>query len=108
MKVLLLGFLGLILGLLAGGAIGVGIGSICVEVFQVSKFEGGAGMMVYFTFMSVGAIIGGILGAWCSGGSGRGAGGSSEIARFSLEVDELADDASLIRLTGYSFICFAS
>ncbi len=37
MKVLLLGFLGLILGLLAGGAIGVGIGSICVEVFQVSK-----------------------------------------------------------------------
>ncbi len=67
MKVLLLGFIGLILGLLAGGAIGVGIGSICVEVFQVSKFEGGAGMMVFFTFMPLGAIIGGILGAWLLG-----------------------------------------
>ena len=67
MKVLLLGFLGLILGLLAGGAIGVGVGPICVEVFQVSKFEGGAGMMVFFTFMPVGAIIGGILGVWLLG-----------------------------------------
>ncbi len=67
MKVLLLGFLGLILGLIAGGAIGVGVGSICVEVFQVSKFEGGAGMMVFFTFMPIGAIIGGILGAWLLG-----------------------------------------
>ena len=67
MKVILLGFLGLILGLIAGGALGVGIGSICVEVFQVSKFEGGAGMMVFFTFMPVGAILGGILGAWLLG-----------------------------------------
>jgi hypothetical protein len=67
MKVFLLGFLGLILGLIAGGALGVGIGSICVEVFEVSKFEGGAGMMVFFTFMPVGAIIGGILGAWLLG-----------------------------------------
>ncbi len=67
MKVLLLGFIGLILGLLAGGAIGVGIGSICVEVFKVSKFECGAGMMVFFTFMPLGAIIGGILGAWLLG-----------------------------------------
>ena len=67
MKVFLLGFLGLILGLVAGGAIGVGIGSICVEVFEVSKFEGGAGMMVFFTFMPIGAILGGILGAWLLG-----------------------------------------
>jgi len=67
MKVILLGFLGLILGLIAGGALGMGFGSICVEVFEVSKFEGGAGMMVFFTFMPVGAIIGGILGAYWLG-----------------------------------------
>ena len=65
--VILLGFLGLILGAIAGGAIGVGVGSICVEVFQVSKFEGGAGMMVFFTFMPAGAFIGAILGAWLLG-----------------------------------------
>ncbi|MGA2567471.1 MAG: hypothetical protein ABSF41_11665 [Pseudolabrys sp.] len=55
------------MGLIAGGALGVGIGSICVEVFQVSKFEGGAGMMVFFTFMPVGAILGGITGAYLLG-----------------------------------------
>jgi hypothetical protein len=67
MTVLLLGFLGLILGLIAGGALGMGIGSICVEVFKVSKFEGGAGVMVFFTFMPIGAILGGIVGAWLLG-----------------------------------------
>jgi len=67
MKVFLLGLLGLILGSIAGGAIAVGIGSICVEVFQVSKFEGGAGMLVFFVFMPVGAFIGAILGAWLLG-----------------------------------------
>jgi hypothetical protein len=67
MKVFLLGFLGLILGLIAGGAIGVGVGQICVEVFQVSKFEGGAGMMVFFIFMPAGAFLGGPLRAWLLG-----------------------------------------
>jgi hypothetical protein len=67
MKVFLLGFLGLILGLIAGGAIGVGVGQICVEVFQVSKFEGGAGMLVFFIFMPAGAFLGGPLGAWLLG-----------------------------------------
>ncbi|HZP79768.1 MAG TPA: hypothetical protein VFB45_26780 [Pseudolabrys sp.] len=64
MKLFFLGVLGLILGLIGGGAIAVGVGSICVEVFEVSKFEGGAGMMVFFIFMPVGAIIGAPLGAW--------------------------------------------
>ena len=67
MKVVLLGFLGLILGLIAGAALGVGIGSICVEVFHVSTFEGGAGMMVFFTFMPIGAIFGGVTGAYLLG-----------------------------------------
>lgn len=63
MKIVLLGLLGLFLGLIAGGAIGVGVGMICVEVFQVSNFEGGAGMLVFFVFMPIGAILGGIAGA---------------------------------------------
>ena len=65
--VILLGFIGLISGLITGGALGVGLGSICVEVFQVSKFEGGAGMMVFFTFMPIGALLGGIAGAYLLG-----------------------------------------
>jgi hypothetical protein len=67
MKVFLLGFLGLILGAIAGGVIGIGVGNICVQVFQVSNFEGGAGMMVFFLFMPGGAIIGAPLGAWLLG-----------------------------------------
>ena len=67
MKVFLLGFIGLISGLIKGGALGVGLGSICVEVFQVSKFEGGAGTMVFFTFMPIGALLGGIAGAYLLG-----------------------------------------
>lgn len=63
MKIVLLGLLGLFLGLIAGGAIGVGVGVICVQVFQVSNFEGGAGMLVFFVFMPAGAILGGIAGA---------------------------------------------
>ena len=54
---------GLVLGVLLGAGAGVLIGSACVEIFQVSTFEGGAGMMVFFTFMPLGAIAGGILGA---------------------------------------------
>jgi hypothetical protein len=65
--VILLGFIGLILGLVAGAVTGVVVGSVCVEIFQVSNFEGGAGMLVFFTFMPVGAILGGILGAWWLG-----------------------------------------
>ena len=67
MKVFLLGFIGLISGLITGGALGVGLGSVCVEVFQVSKFEGGAGMMAFFTFMPIGALLGGIAGAYLLG-----------------------------------------
>jgi hypothetical protein len=63
MKIVLLGLIGLLLGLIAGGAIGMGVGAICVEIFQVSNFEGGAGMMVFFAFMPIGAILGGIAGA---------------------------------------------
>jgi hypothetical protein len=54
---------GLVLGVILGGGLGVLIGSACVEIFKVSTFEGGAGMLVFFTFMPSGAIAGGITGA---------------------------------------------
>jgi hypothetical protein len=63
MKAVLLVLLGLILGILGGAAIGVGVGLACVELFEVSNFEGGAAMMVFFTFMPAGALLGAVAGA---------------------------------------------
>jgi hypothetical protein len=34
-----------------------------VEIFNTSNFEGYSGMMVFFTFMPIGAIVGGLGGA---------------------------------------------
>jgi hypothetical protein len=34
-----------------------------VEIFKTSSFEGYSGMLVFFTFMPLGAVIGGIGGA---------------------------------------------
>ena len=62
MKVVL-ALVGLFLGALAGGVIGVGAGFLWITVFHTSDFEGYSGMMVFFTFMPIGIIIGGILGA---------------------------------------------
>jgi len=63
MKIALLVLLGLILGALGGGALGVGAGIAWVEWFKTSGFEGYSGMLVFFTFMPVGAIIGALGGA---------------------------------------------
>ena len=63
MKIALLVLLGLILGALGGAALGVGAGLACVEIFKPSNFEGYSGMMVFFTFMPLGAILGGLAGA---------------------------------------------
>ena len=63
MKIILLVLLGLFLGTLGGAALGIGAGLTWVEVFKTSNFEGGAGMMVCFTFMPLGAILGGLIGA---------------------------------------------
>jgi hypothetical protein len=62
MKVVL-ALVGLFLGALAGGVIGVGAGFLWITVFHTSDFEGYSGMLVFFTFMPIGIIIGGILGA---------------------------------------------
>ena len=63
MKVALLAVLGLFLGALGGAALGIGAGLAWVEIAQTSSFEGYSGMLVFLTFMPLGAAIGGIGGA---------------------------------------------
>ncbi len=63
MKIALLALLGLSLGALGGAALGIGAGLAWVEIFKTTSFEGYSGMLVFFTFMPVGAAIGGIGGA---------------------------------------------
>ena len=63
MKIALLAILGLMLGALGGAALGVGAGLAWVEIFNTTGFEGYSGMLVFFTFMPLGAVIGGLAGA---------------------------------------------
>jgi hypothetical protein len=67
MKIALLALLGLILGTLGGAALGVGLGLAWVEIFKTTDFEGASGMLVFFTFMPLGAMIGGLGGAFLFG-----------------------------------------
>jgi hypothetical protein len=62
MKVVL-AFVGLFLGAIAGGVIGIGAGFLWTTVFHTSDFEGYSGMLVFFTFMPIGIIVGAVLGA---------------------------------------------
>jgi hypothetical protein len=63
MKIALLAVLGLILGTLGGAALGVGVGLAWIAIFKTPDFEGYSGMLVFFTFMPGGAVIGGLGGA---------------------------------------------
>lgn len=63
MKIALLVLLGLLLGAMGGAALGIGAGLAWVEIFKTSNFEGYSGMLVFFTFMPLGAAIGGLGGA---------------------------------------------
>jgi hypothetical protein len=63
MKIALLVLLGLVLGALGGAALGVGAGLAWVEIFKTTSFEGYSGMLVFLTFMPLGAAIGGLGGA---------------------------------------------
>ena len=63
MKIVFLVLLGLVLGALGGAAIGIGTGLVWVEIFKTTSFEGYSGMLVFFTFMPLGAMIGGLVGA---------------------------------------------
>ena len=63
MKIALLVLLGLVLGALGGAALGIGVGLAWVEIFKTTSFEGYSGMLVFFTFMPLGAGLGGLGGA---------------------------------------------
>jgi hypothetical protein len=63
MKIALLALLGLTLGVLGGAALGMAAGFAWDEIFQTTDFEGYSGMLVFFTFMPSGAMIGGLGGA---------------------------------------------
>jgi hypothetical protein len=63
MKIATLGCLGLLLGAVLGGVIGVGLGFAWTAIFHTTSFEGYSGMLIFFTFMPIGAIVGGIAGA---------------------------------------------
>ena len=59
----MLSLLGLALGALGGAALGIGAGLAWIEIFKTSDLEGYSGMLVFFTFMPLGAAIGGLGGA---------------------------------------------
>ncbi len=67
MKIALLVLLGLIVGALGGAALGVGAGLAWVQIFRTTGFEGYNGILVFFTFMPLGAAIGGLGGAFLFG-----------------------------------------
>jgi hypothetical protein len=62
-KVVGLALVGFLLGPIAGGVVGVIAGLIWTKVFQTSDFEGYSGMLVFFTFMPIGILAGGAIGA---------------------------------------------
>ena len=67
------GCVGFVLGALVGGAVGVGVGLAWTDLVETSCFEGYCGMLVFFGFMPIGAILGGIGGAiWLAVLAGRG------------------------------------
>jgi hypothetical protein len=63
MKVVMVGFVGLLLGAVVGGIVGVGLGLIWVDLFHTSSFEGYSGMLVFYSFMPLGIILGALTGA---------------------------------------------
>jgi hypothetical protein len=63
MKIVMLGLIGLVLGAIVGGVIGIGLGMLWINVFHTSDFEGYSGMLVFYSFMPIGIIAGGLIGA---------------------------------------------
>lgn len=63
MKIVLVGFVGLILGAIVGGVVGIGFGLVWIDLFHTSSFEGYSGMLVFYSFMPIGIIVGALTGA---------------------------------------------
>jgi hypothetical protein len=53
---------GVVLGALAGGIAGVLLGSLSVELFNISCFEGFCGYVVGFCFLPLGLFLGAAAG----------------------------------------------
>ena len=51
------------LGSMGAAARSIGAGHDWIEILKTTIFEGYCGMLVFFTFMPLGAVIGGIGGA---------------------------------------------
>ena len=73
MKTALLAMVGLFFGAIIGGILGVVLGFVWTWAFQTTSFEGYSGMLVFFTFMPIGMLLGGVL-----GGVGLGIAGSRD------------------------------
>jgi hypothetical protein len=58
MKIVMAVFAGLFSGAILGGIAGVGLGMIWINVFHTSSFEGYSGMLVFYSFMPIGIIVG--------------------------------------------------
>jgi hypothetical protein len=63
MKIVFVGLVGLFLGAIMGGIVGVGLGLIWTSVFHTTSFEGYSGMLVFYTFMPLGVLVGALTGA---------------------------------------------
>jgi hypothetical protein len=57
------GCLGFFLGAILGGVIGVALGFVWTDAFHTTGFEGYSGMLVFYSFMPIGIILGGLIGA---------------------------------------------
>jgi hypothetical protein len=60
LKIASLALLGLLLGALGGATLGIGAEFAWVEIFKTTSFAGYSGMLVFFTLMPLGAMIGGL------------------------------------------------
>ena len=62
MKTFFMTLLGVGLGAVIGTLIGLGVGTLAVDFFDVSCFEGACGYAVVFLYAPVGLLIGAVLG----------------------------------------------
>ena len=59
MRAAALGLIGLFSGAIAGAVTGVAAGIVWTSVFQTSAFEGYSGMLVFYSLLPIGMILGG-------------------------------------------------
>ena len=62
MQVILPGCFGLVLGAFIGGVLGIGLGFAWTSIFHTTSFEGYSGMLVFYTFMPIGIVVGALAG----------------------------------------------